>query len=79
LCHPGFGYVIGFAPGLAVDDEKADLKIYVSDGRDNCMNLRLPATPSVVLAGGLPSLLVGDVTHGDAVFEFGELESLPKD
>jgi hypothetical protein len=33
----------------------------------------------VVSTGGLPTLLVGVVTHGDAVFEFRELESLPQD
>jgi hypothetical protein len=30
----------------------------------------------VVSVGGLPSLLVGGVTHGDVMFELGELESL---
>ncbi len=39
----------------------------------------LSAIPLVESVVGLPSLLVGGVTHGDVMFELGELESLPKD
>ncbi len=64
MCHPALGVAV-LVPGLAVDDEADDLNAYAPAGGDTCIYARLPVTPFVMSAGGLPCFLVGGVTHGE--------------